>query len=284
MAAGLAKKNTAYVSPYVVFFFGASSGIIQPLSAESEPMQLYFIRHGQSQNNAHWREPGYQESPDPELTEIGLEQARFIADFLTQHQTLTFLGAENRQNRGGFGLTHLYASLMTRAVTTAAPSARALGIPFTAWPEIHEEGGIFSRFDKENRAGLPGKTRSFFEQHFPELELPAHLDETGWWNRPFEAEEERQPRADKFLLDLLARHGDREGQPEQRIAIVSHGGFFVRLMCAMLKLPFRQGANDRKSWFLLHNAAINRFDFIRDEIVVCYLNRTDHLPDSLITG
>lgn len=247
-------------------------------------MQLYFIRHGQSQNNAHWQDPHYQESPDPELTEIGLVQARRTADFLAQNQALSASAGENRQNRNGFGLTHIYCSLMSRAANTAAPAARALGIPFTAWPEIHEEGGIFSRVDKTVKQGLPGKPRSYFSKEFPELALPAHFDETGWWNRPFEAEEERQPRADKFLADLLTRHGDRKNQPEEHIAIVSHGGFFMHLMCAMLKLPWRQGANELKSWFLLHNCSISRFNFTNGEIVICYLNRTDHLDDHLITG
>ena len=52
-------------------------------------MQLYFIRHGQSMNNAHWQEPTYKESPDPALTETGIEQARLLADFLEKFQPLT---------------------------------------------------------------------------------------------------------------------------------------------------------------------------------------------------
>jgi len=246
-------------------------------------MQLYFIRHGQSQNNAHWQESEYTESPDPELTALGWEQARRLADYLARHQAVASPSGVDGQNRGGFGLTHIYTSLMARAVGTAAPTARALGIPFSAWPEIHEEGGIYSRVDI-SRPGLPGKPRSFFAQEVPELALPERLDETGWWNRPFEAEEERQSRADKFLIDMLARHGDRENQPEQHIAVFSHGGFFMRMMCAMLKLPWRQGMNDLKSWFQVHNGSISRFDFTKDEIVICYLNRTDHFTDDLISS
>ncbi len=259
-------------------------GIIPPPYTKAKTMQLYFIRHGQSQNNANWRNPAYQESPDPELTEIGLVQARRTADFLAKNQALNPSAGEDRQNRGGYGLTRIYTSLMSRAANTAAPTARALGIPFSAWPEIHEEGGIFSRLDKNNKLGLPGKPRSYFASEFPELALPEHFDDSGWWNRPFEEEDERQARADKFLADLLARHGNRENQPEERVAIFSHGGFFMRLMCAMLKLPWRQGSNDLKSWFLLHNCSISRFNFTDGEIVICYLNRTDHLDDHLITG
>jgi len=247
-------------------------------------MELYFIRHGQSVNNAGWGDPNYRENPDPPLTEIGRQQAQCLADFLARNQPVQEHMGWNSHNRHGFGLTRLYTSLMERAAHTAAPTAQALGIPFAVWKEIHETGGIFSREDKSNPMGLPGKPRFYFEQHFPTLSLPADLDGSGWWNRPFETDDERQPRANQFLADLLARHGDREGQPVERVAIVSHGGFFMHLMCAILKLPWRQAALDLRSWFLLNNCSISRFDFIQDEVIISYLNRTDHLPDPLITG
>jgi 2,3-bisphosphoglycerate-dependent phosphoglycerate mutase len=246
-------------------------------------MELYFIRHGQSQNNASWDNPDYKENPDPALTEIGHEQARLLAEFLKKNQTITNDKVWNIQNRYGFGLTHIYTSMMERAVYTAAPTAQALEIPLIAWKEIHEEGGIFSRGDKSNVLGLPGRPRSFFAENFPTLTLPEELDETGWWNRPFEAEEERQPRADQVFAHLLARHKDQEAQSEHRVAFVSHGGFFMRLICAILKLPWRQAAFSMKSWFILNNCSISRFDIHKEEINIAYLNRTDHLSDHLIT-
>lgn len=246
-------------------------------------MKLYFIRHGQSRNNANWNNPEYQENPDPPLTEIGHEQARILAEYLKKHQAISNEKAWNIQNRYGFGLTHIYTSLMERAVFTAAPIAQALDIPLIAWKEIHEEGGIFSRGDKSNVLGLPGRPRSFFMENFRTLTLPDDLDETGWWNRPFEAEEERQPRADQVFADLLDRHRDKEGQPEARIALVSHGGFFMRLLSAVLMLPWRQAALGLRSWFVLNNCALSRFDIHRNEFTVAYVNRADYLPDQLIT-
>ena len=246
-------------------------------------MELYFIRHGQSQNNAGWGNPDYKENPDPALTEIGHEQACYVAEFLKDAQSIRDPERWNVQNRLGFGLTHIYTSLMERAVNTAAPTARALGIPFAAWEEIHESGGIFGRDGEIKLKGLPGKTRDYYEHYFPELSLPEHLDGTGWWNRPFETEEQCQERAQKFLAELLARHGDREGLPEQRVAIFSHGGFFVHLMFAILNAPWRQAAHESKSWFMMNNCAITRIDFHPGEVTIAYLNRTDHLPDHLIT-
>lgn len=172
---------------------------------------------------------------------------------------------------------------MERAVHTAAPTARALGIPFSAWPEIHESGGIFGRDNGTKLKDLPGKSRTYFEENFPELTLPDHLDGQGWWNRPFETEEECHQRAERFLSDLITRHGDRDRQPEQRIAIVSHGGFFVHLMFVIFNTPWRQAALGQQSWFMMNNCAISRFDLRAGEINIAYLNRTDHLPDHLIT-
>jgi 2,3-bisphosphoglycerate-dependent phosphoglycerate mutase len=248
-------------------------------------MELYFIRHGQSINNANWDNPDYIEHSDPFLTPMGLEQAEVLGKYLKGKQHITNDKAWNIQNQYGFGFTHIYASLMERAVATATPAVRALGtVPFSAWTEIHEEGGIYAREAEDRFNGLPGKPRSFFEKNFPELKLPDEYSESGWWNRPFETEAERQPRADKIFAELISRHGDREDQPEQRVALVSHGGFFVRLISAMLKLPWRQGAFGMKSWFILNNCSISRFDIRKDDISISYINRTDHLPAHLITG
>jgi 2,3-bisphosphoglycerate-dependent phosphoglycerate mutase len=248
-------------------------------------MQLYFIRHGQSINNVNVGNSEYDQHFDPFLTKTGVEQAEVLARYLREKQHITNDKAWNIQNQYGFGLTHIYTSLMERATATAAATARALEtVPFTAWIEIHEEGGIYAREKDENKKGLAGRPRSFFERNFPELNLPVDFDESGWWNRPFESDDECQLRADQVLADLLVRHSDREGQAEERIAFVSHGGFFVHLVSAMLKLPWRQAAHGMKSWFFLNNCSISRFDFRKDRLTVCYLNRTDHLPPHLITG
>jgi hypothetical protein len=52
----------------------------------------------------------------------------------------------------------------------------------------------------------------------------------------------------------------------------------------MLKLSWRQGAYGMKSWFQLNNCSISRFDIRKDEILISYINRTDHLPAQLISG
>jgi len=246
-------------------------------------MELYFIRHGQSENNANWQDPEYVENPDPELTDKGHEQAKILANYIKDNFIIPEPAGWDIQNRHGFGITHIYTSLMVRAASTAAPIARATGAPFSAWVETHEKGGIFKHAADSSLEGLPGKPRSFFEKNFPEMRLPDQLDESGWWNRPFETIDERQPRANKFLTDLLSRHGNKEGQPIQRVALISHGGFFNHLLCAMLNIPWQQIADDFNPWFLLNNCSISRFDLDNTNTRICYLNRTDYLPDHLIT-
>ncbi len=248
-------------------------------------MQLYFIRHAQSENNAHWGEESYLESHDPELTQLAHSQIENLSRFLVQNQELDGENSPNLQNRHGFGLTHIYTSLMVRAVETALPVAQAIRLPLVAWPEIHETGGIFSRDLRDEKSGLPGKPRSYFEAHFPELILPDWLGETGWWqSRPFEKFEERQYRAEKVWSDLLMSHGDKNGKPEHRVALFSHGGFFMHFLTAALGVKMRRNkANDNEYWFLKNNCAITRLDVSNNHVLVVYVNRTGFLSDNLIT-
>jgi 2,3-bisphosphoglycerate-dependent phosphoglycerate mutase len=248
-------------------------------------MQLYFIRHAQSENNAHWGDENYQESHDPELTQLAQSQVSYLARFLGENQYLDGKIAWNPQNRYGFGLTHIYTSLMVRAVRTAAPVAQAIGLPLVAWPEIHETGGIFSRQFDDEMFGLPGKPRSYFHTHFPDLLLPEWLDESGWWrSRPFERLELRQPRAQKVWNEILSRHADRNGQPEHRVALVSHGGFFMHFLTAALEVDMKRIKEfDHEYWFLMNNCGITRLDINNGRVLVAYVNRTDFLPDDLIT-
>jgi 2,3-bisphosphoglycerate-dependent phosphoglycerate mutase len=173
---------------------------------------------------------------------------------------------------------------MVRAVSTASPIAQALDLPLYAWPEVHETGGIFSRIDGDKKEGLPGKNRSYFKKNYPDLRIPDWLDERGWWNRPFEEREARQPRSREVWSEILARHGDQPGRPEHRVAIVSHGGFYNYLLTSALGIelvPIEE--NRHQFWFLLNNCAISRLDYASKQLLICYHNRHEFLPDTFIT-
>lgn len=247
-------------------------------------MELYFIRHGQSENNANWENEEIQDVPDPELTQVGLQQAEILARYLSQNQERDKKIRWNTQNQHGYGLTHIYTSLMVRAVNTAILIAEAISRPLHAWAEIHETGGIFSRDGGDTVVGLPGKNRAYFESHFPNLGLPNWLDENGWWNRPFEEPEERKLRAEQVWADLLARHGDQPNRPEHRVCIVSHGGFFNYLYTSALGIKMRRISETHHAyWVLMNNCAITRLDVKDDQVLVAYTNRNHFLPKDLIT-
>lgn len=241
-------------------------------------MRLYFIRHGQSENNALWDASGSNDgrNEDPALTAIGHEQARRLGEYILAKDIAARADGKNGPpKRDYFGITHLYTSLMVRAVETASYISRALDLPLHAWPEIHECGGIYLEEEEEGvRTGLPGKPRSYFASHYSHLVLPETITEAGWWNRPFEEREVRSLRAQKVLETLLEQHGNTEDV----VAIVSHGAFYMELMRVFFKLE------EKNCWFLMNNTAVSRFDFRPDgEIALIYHNSTLHLPEDLIT-
>jgi 2,3-bisphosphoglycerate-dependent phosphoglycerate mutase len=237
-------------------------------------MQLYFIRHAQSTNNALWDTTGSSDgrSDDPGLTPLGLEQARRVARFLRAGNPDGGIPGDN----GGFALTHLYSSLMVRAVSTAWEISQELGLPLVALDELFEEGGIYmdDALTGERIGGL-GQSRAFFEANFPGIILPKKLVDEGWWaRRPYEEPEATGQRAAAFLEALLEKHG----KTDDRVAVVSHGAFFNYLIGAITGVSVRGGY-----WYAMNNTAITRFDFFGEYTLVVYLNRTDHLPGEMLS-
>jgi 2,3-bisphosphoglycerate-dependent phosphoglycerate mutase len=253
-------------------------------------MQLYYIRHGESANNALWARTGSSEERvvDPKLTEIGERQAALVAKFVAgprgaRAMPLTGNGEALRdwdpQNVGGFPVTHCYCSLMERAVQTGHEIAEALDLPLRVWADIHETGGMFlTNPETGEREGKPGLARSYLKRTYPRIVLPDLVTDEGWWNRPFEERAARQERADGVLRELLDRHGDSD----DGAVFVSHGGFFNHLLWAMLPLG-GEGPVDGELWFAANNASISRFDYAEGRWIVNYLNRVDFLPAELIT-
>ena len=240
-------------------------------------MHLYFIRHGQSTNNALWTENRSREgrSEDPELTKLGERQSALLACFLSRDTPTAEVPAYDPKNMGGSGITHLYCSPMIRAIDTAMHIAEALHLRPKVWRDVHETGGIFlADVETGEPVGLPGRTRAYFRERYPELILSDELHRDGWWNRPYEAREERHGRAERVLEQLIERHGGTD----DRIALVSHAGFHNYLMRAILGLPEPDGY-----FFVMDNAAVTRLQFEDGRMLVVYTNRTDFLPDELIT-
>ncbi len=233
-------------------------------------MQLYFIRHAQSENNVIWAQTQSENGrfPDPDITAIGHQQADCLANFLA--------------TKAEFQFTHLYTSLMSRAVSTGSYISKTCRLPLVAWEEIHERGGIFQIHPESGvREGLPGANRAYFEQRFPDFLLPNSLGNAGWWKRPFEQKEDSSQRVKLVLQELLRRHGGTD----DKVAMVSHAGFGYDMLQALLRFtsPNSFTHSPMHVWIRIQNTSIFRIDFESDYFSLVYLNRLEHLPTKLIT-
>lgn len=248
-------------------------------------MKLYLIRHAESANNASYASTGSERnrSADPPLTERGHRQAGLVADHLAdpcaepQHHPHLDGGDKDR----GFGLTHLYCSLMTRSIATARYVARACQLPLVAHPDIFEKGGVYELRADGSRNGLPGPDRRYFAASFPDLRLPRTLGDGPWYDRPFETEAPFLQRVRAALEDIRRRHADTD----DRVALVSHGDFMDQLINQLAGVE-RRPENYSNHWvanWAFHNTSITRVDLESGSRVIVYTNRLRHLPPELVT-
>jgi broad specificity phosphatase PhoE len=237
-------------------------------------MQLYIIRHAQSTNNALVDE--WDRDCDPTLTELGQRQADILARHLADGAELEPpSNPANPEARRGYRFTHLYCSPMWRALQTAHPIGEALGLAPEVWTEIHEQGGIYlDHRDGRGPVGYPGKTRQQIQAAFPHYLLPETITAHGWWNQSYEDWPTCHGRAIRVAAELRKRAAG-----DERIAMISHGGF----MDALLKAFFHQ-LPDRRLFYYHYNTSITRIDFRGDgRLDFCYLNRLSHLPPELVS-
>lgn len=243
-------------------------------------MDLYFIRHGQSANNVLWGAEDYKRArvADPKLTAIGEQQAQACAAYLAAHGDTSYKDAWDPQNAGGFKFTHIYCSLMERAVQTADPIAAAYDLPLMGWEEAHEYGGLFA-FDpvSKTEVGVAGLSKADFASAYPRLNYPASSNAAGWWNyRDKEPLDQSYARSQLFMQQLLEKHGDTNDQ----VVVVSHAGFINYA----LEATFGTKILGTQSWMLLNNTSLTRLHFNDSFKSVFYLNRISHLSTALITS
>ena len=239
-------------------------------------MQIYFIRHAQSENNHLFDLNGSSQgrNDDPDLTVVGEKQARLLFEyFVNNHSQVKII--KDDLNLSGYSFTHLYTSPMIRAIKTAWRIARNLELPLQVIMDIHEGGGIFLENEEKELVGLPGKPKSYFMKNFPGLLLDQEMDETGWWNRPFEPYEIRKPRAKKVIQYLLENHNDND-----QIALFSHAGFFNYFLSALLNYD-----ESERVRFNINNTSISRIDIEKSSNItkILYINQISFLPNELIT-
>ncbi len=157
---------------------------------------MILMRHGQSEFNLHFsatkKDPGIE---DPRLTPLGQAQAEAAAAALANA-----------------GIRRILASPYTRAMQTAAPLARALGLPVLITPLIRE------RFHFVCDIGTPC---SLLAPDWPEHDFTG-IEEI-WWPQATEPAEAVVDRAQNFRRECA-------GRPDwMHTFVVSHWAFILAL-------------------------------------------------------
>jgi broad specificity phosphatase PhoE len=157
---------------------------------------MILMRHGQSEFNVHFsatrRDPGIE---DPRLTPLGQAQAERAAAALLD-----------------CGITRILASPYTRALQTAAPAARALGLP------VRVHAGIRERAHFACDIGSP---RAALAAAWPAHDFD-HIDEV-WWPTGTESADSVQARAAHFRAEML------QAEDWRTTLVVSHWAFLLAL-------------------------------------------------------
>ena len=157
---------------------------------------MFLLRHGQSEFNLHFtatrKDPGIE---DPRLTPLGHEQAAQAAEALETQ-----------------GIRRIVASPYTRALQTAEPLARRLGLPVLVDTAVRERYAF--KCDIGSRV-------ADLRQAWPGHDFSAIEDV--WW--PTEAEPEAHVglRAGRFRDTMAA------DPAWQHTLVVSHWGFILAL-------------------------------------------------------
>lgn len=222
-------------------------------------MRFVLVRHAQSENNRLWAETGRSDfrDPDPPLSELGRRQADALAAAV---------------GRLPWRPTHLYASLMTRAIATAAPFAEAVDLPVLGHELLHEVGGPYVVGPTGERIAHAGSSRVALGALTPRLVLPDLAGAHGWFPGPHEDADGAGRRADAVVAALRARHAS-----DDVLAVFTHGWFTQKLLRSLL------GGGDGV-WFTIHNTGVS---IVSDAapglpcpVEVWGLNDTGHLPAS----
>lgn len=232
-------------------------------------MELIFIRHGQSANNA-LTDPT-QRVQDPPLTPTGQTQAARVADYIAAGKHLIGSGAPAAERPP---LDRLYCSAMFRALQTAAPIGKALGLNPEVWIDIHEVGGIYLDRPDGGADGFPGQNRVDIERMFPGYVVPKSVSDDGWWTGGCETPEEGYARAAATAKILWQR-----AATDERVGLVTHGDYLSHLLKALL------GIEAGTALYLHHrNTALTRLHLHADgTALLYYTNHFGHLSEDLVT-
>jgi glucosyl-3-phosphoglycerate phosphatase len=157
---------------------------------------MYLLRHGQSYFNLHFTPTGIDPGiEDPELTELGLAQARAAARQLAK-----------------IPLTRIIISPFTRALQTAEPILKLHAASVEIMSEVRERAAFTCDV---------GSPPELLAARFPHHDF-RHLPST-WWSKRVESLDATILRADTFRAHMQGR------DDANTTLLVSHWAFILAL-------------------------------------------------------
>jgi len=205
-----------------------------------QPTRLYLIRHGQSAGNAEGRFGGHGPTP---LSDLGREQAEKTAKVLAKE-----------------GISVVYSSDLLRAVQTAEPLGKLLGIPVNSSEAFRERHvGVLEglTFDESKQA--------YPKDYYALVNRKVHHVITGG-----ESYRQLLRRIMAKLNEIVRAHNG------EKIAIYSHTGAICFLTLNLLGAINRD--TKQTPWIVTSNCGINRFELRGPRNVrVLAVNDTRHL-------
>ena len=200
-------------------------------------MDLYLVRHGETESNIERRYQGWSESP---LSQAGIRQAEKAAHFL------------GRQNLSG-----LYCSDLSRAFHTARVIGSSSGLKPEVTPLLREIN--FGRWE--------GMTYDEIEQQYGN-------DIRNWLDDPFNRSAPDGETLDQVCARMKSflEHLEQQGNEGQSFAAVSHGGSIRALLFNVLGMDTASFWDLKVA-----NASISLVRKESGRYKVAYYNRTDHL-------
>ncbi len=200
---------------------------------DSDGMILFCVRHGESTYNAEQRIQGQSEAP---LSPLGRLQSEAVASVLAR-----------------MPVDAVYSSPLLRAMETAQPIARVLGLEVRTDDRLKEiHAGIFQgHLWKDIQRLHPAEAASWFAQE-ADFVIPSG-----------ESRRQLMSRGQEVIQTIAAAgHG--------LAVVVSHGGLLAAAMKALLEIPAE------RSPFTLFNGSISRLAR-KNQWKLLTLNETWHL-------
>ncbi|NQV97884.1 MAG: histidine phosphatase family protein [Acidimicrobiaceae bacterium] len=194
-------------------------------------MELILVRHG-----LPLRREAVDGPADPELSDEGYDQASRLAKYLATES-----------------INAIYSSPMQRAMQTADPLSKKIGIPISVVDEIAE-------FDRLSNEYIP------IEELRAANDPRWHKLVAGEWDSESDTFEEFRNRVVSSIETLVNSHAS------QRIVIVCHGGVINQYLSHVL------GISTERGFFYPHYTSIHRVIASQSGLrSLVTLNETAHL-------